>query len=678
MMLDSLPEELVEAKKLMREGKYEEALGTIKLFENVSGISEENKLSALILEGRLYTYMWKFQEAVKVGDDAYKLSQKLGSVSGSIEALLLKSNITFLGNIREARDITLEVEELIDSLEKETSVELIRERAVTQFIKAWVYNMSIDYNKALESALLSLSFRERLGKKRGIAAIYLLIGYIYNNKGELDPALDYAKKSLALNKEMNYPTGIAAGLSVIGWIHFNKGDIDQAMQFLDQALGIKEIGNIDKFNATSIMGRIYGIKGELDLALKYHKQALTISEAMGYKHPDVAANWVNIGNIYRMKGDYNKAIEFLKRNLLFNGEVYIPNRSLFLIVLINLDKGLREEAQRYLSRLKDLTDKTENERLYQVYQVTKAIVLKASGLARNRAEAESLLKQIVKGEVIDPEMYILSLVSLCEFLLEELENSNEPKILDEINPVITRLLDIAEKQHSYSLLAETNLLQGRLALIRLNLDDARQFLTTAQKIADEHGLTLLAQKISYEHDSLLEELETWQSFKKTKASISKRMKLAAVDGVMERMLGKRAIEPPTIVKENPIMLLIMDNGGNTFFNHTFVKDWDYDELFSSFMSAFNTFSSEIFSKSIDRIKIDENVILITPIEPFLVCYVIKGQSYSALKKLNNFSEIIRNRPEIWNSLQKSIKTNEMLDLNNPASLGAAVNEIFSH
>ncbi|MFW9873679.1 MAG: hypothetical protein ACFFG0_11285 [Candidatus Thorarchaeota archaeon] len=217
-----------------------------------------------------------------------------------------------------------------------------------------------------------------------------------------------------------------------------------------------------------------------------------------------------------------------------------------------------------------------------------------------------------------------------------------------------------------------------MALIRLNLDDARQFLTAAQNIADEHGLTLLAQKISFGHDSLLEELETWQSFKQTKASISKRIKLAAIDSVMNRMLGKRAVEPPTIVEEKPIMLLIMDDSGNTFFNHIFAKDWDYDDLFSSFMSAFNTFSSEIFLKSIDRIEIDENVILITPMEPFLVCYVIKGQSYSAQKKLNSFSDVVRNRPEIWDSLQKSIKTNEMLNLNNPPSLGAAVDEIFSH
>ncbi|MHA2088813.1 MAG: hypothetical protein ACW972_11080, partial [Promethearchaeota archaeon] len=277
----------------------------------------------------------------------------------------------------------------------------------------------------------------------------------------------------------------------------------------------------------------------------------------------------------------------------------------------------------------------------------------------------------------EPEIYILSLVSLCEFLIEELENSNDLQVIDEINPVIARLMEIAEKQHSYSVLAETNLLQGRLALIMLNLNDARSFLTTAQKIADEHGLQLLAQKISHEHDELLEELETWQSLKKKKASVSKRLKLASVDGVMNRMLGKRAVEPPAMIEEEPIMLLIMDTSGNTFFTHIFAMDWDYDDLFSSFMSAFNTFSSEIFSKSIDRIKIDENLILISPIEPFLICYVIKGQSYSALKKLNSFAETIKNKPEIWDSLQKSIKNSEMLDLDNPPSLGVAVSEIFS-
>ncbi|MFW9875704.1 MAG: hypothetical protein ACFFG0_21585 [Candidatus Thorarchaeota archaeon] len=91
----------------------------------------------------------------------------------------------------------------------------------------------------------------------------------------------------------------------------------------------------------------------------------------------------------------------------------------------------------------------------------------------------------------------------------------------------------------------------------------------------------------------------------------------------------------------------MDNSGATYFNHPFIANWDYSDLFSSFMSAFNTFSSEIFSKSIDRIRIGENTILINPVESFLTCYVIKGQSYPALQKLTRFTDAIRENSEIW-------------------------------
>jgi hypothetical protein len=121
----------------------------------------------------------------------------------------------------------------------------------------------------------------------------------------------------------------------------------------------------------------------------------------------------------------------------------------------------------------------------------------------------------------------------------------------------------------------------------------------------------------------------------------------------------------------------MDNSGATYFNHPFVAKWDYSDLFSSFMSAFNTFMDEIFSNSIDRIKVKENTILIRPVENFLVCYVIKGQSYPALQKLTRFTEAIRKNSEIWQALNKSVKTSEMLGLENPPVLKTLINEIFT-
>ncbi|MHA2282279.1 MAG: hypothetical protein ACXAC5_15660 [Promethearchaeota archaeon] len=153
--------------------------------------------------------------------------------------------------------------------------------------------------------------------------------------------------------------------------------------------------------------------------------------------------------------------------------------------------------------------------------------------------------------------------------------------------------------------------------------------------------------------------------------------MASIDEVLERLQGKREIEPPELVDEEPIVLLIMDKSGISYFNYPFREDWDVEWLFSSFMSAFNTFSSELFSESIDRIKIGENIILINPIESFLVCYVIKGQSYLGLQKLNRFSNAIKENSEIWETLNRAVQTGEVLELDKPQSLGIVINEIFA-
>jgi hypothetical protein len=260
--------------------------------------------------------------------------------------------------------------------------------------------------------------------------------------------------------------------------------------------------------------------------------------------------------------------------------------------------------------------------------------------------------------------------------LEELSFYNNPEILEEINSLISRLLDYAEKQHSYRFLAEGKLLQAKVALIEMKMESAKKFMTEAQRIAEIRGLNLIAQNISSEHDILLEGEKDWENLKKEDAPMSERIKLASVDRVVGRLSKNREIQPPELVEEEPILLLIMDNSGSTYFNHPFIANWDHSDLFSSFMSAFNTFVDEIFSKSIDRIRVGENTILINPVETFLACYVIKGQSYLALQKLTRFTKAIRKNAEIWKALNKSVKTSEMLEPDKPSALKSVINEIF--
>jgi hypothetical protein len=182
-------------------------------------------------------------------------------------------------------------------------------------------------------------------------------------------------------------------------------------------------------------------------------------------------------------------------------------------------------------------------------------------------------------------------------------------------------------------------------------------------------------KTSMDHDNLLVQLNTWEKLKKNNAPMSERIKLASIGKIINQMKGVEP-EPLEIIEEEPILLLIMDISGATYFNHSFITNWDYNDLFSSFMSAFNTFMDGIFSKSIDRIKVGENTILINPVESFLACYVIKWQSYPALQKLTRFTEAIKENMEIWQALNKSVKTSEILELNKPVALKTVINEIF--
>ena len=143
-----------------------------------------------------------------------------------------------------------------------------------------------------------------------------------------------------------------------------------------------------------------------------------------------------------------------------------------------------------------LVIKLDEKHINRWYLLDKAMVLKKSSTARKRVKAEEILKQIIGEEEADYQLSVLALLNLCELYITELEftngYTNVAEILAEVGPLINQLLDIAEKSHSYWVWGETHLFQAKLALISLNLEEARRFLTQGQKIAEKYGLEFLA------------------------------------------------------------------------------------------------------------------------------------------------------------------------------------------
>jgi len=273
----------------------------------------------------------------------------------------------------------------------------------------------------------------------------------------------------------------------------------------------------------------------------------------------------NVGDIYRRKGEFDRALECLEQSVALHqelGNLWDTASVHDNLIQILIDKGDLERAQQSLRDLEQLNNQLKDKVINFCYLFDKALLLKTSHRARNRVKAEELFNQLLENEDIALEYTIGALVNLCELLLFELRTINDIEVLDEINPLIARLLNIAEKSNSFYILAETYFLQAKLSLLTFDIKKAQGFLTQAQEIAEKFGLNQLATKIASERDDLLKKLDLWEKLKESGAPMAERLELARLD---EKIIGivykhtdlttKVTIEEVAISKEKKICLV---------------------------------------------------------------------------------------------------------------------------
>jgi hypothetical protein len=226
-------------------------------------------------------------------------------------------------------------------------------------------------------------------------------------------------------------------------------------------------------------------------------------------------------------------------------------------------------------------------------------------------------------------------------------------------------------------LAETYLLDAQLSMIQFELKKARHSLTQAQQIAERHGLKRLATKISNEHDILLQNLDIWDQMKSKNVFISERLEKSDINDHISTWLKRKPDIIPETSPESPILLLIMAKSGLPLYTKIFTKEWNIKEgLFSSFLSAFNSFSNEIFSEGLDRANFGKFTILMTGLPPFMSCYVYEGQSFQAQQKFSKFNEDLHGSEQIWKTLTSAEQIGQVINDDMCEGLGQLVQTIF--
>jgi tetratricopeptide (TPR) repeat protein len=688
-MYQTESKELIQAKKLIEVSKLDEADHIIKKFEERGGQSLHDIVQCNLIKCELLAERGLFEDVIKLADKAYKESLGLGQNRLSLEFLLFKAfSLLCLGMSEQSNEIIKEVEKLFNSL---TDIQPIEEKQVECYLallKGWVYSQRGNYNKSINQFDLSLSLREEIGDKNkifpyGIRQELSLYGiaWVYMCNSDFDRALEYSKRGIAISEEKSHISSKGDFLFIMANIHFIKGELDLSITCAKQCLGIvKRLKN--RFRAArtlNILGSNYQMKGDFNRSIKFYKESLELFKKFNNKL--IMANILNsLASCYRMKGELDNALNSIEQAIKIYKEtstLALVASNYQLLIQILIDKGEIERAQITFREFEQLNSNIDYKNISYMVLLSKALLLKTSSRALNRGKAEEILKSLLEKKKLYYDLRIEILLNLSELLIADLQIAHEEEILEEIKPLITQLLDSSEKAQSFWVLGETYLLQAKLALMNFELDKARRFLTQGQKVAENYGLTLLARKISHEHDELLKRLDMWKNLKESKASLTERIELARLDEQMENMIRTRAKNIPEDSTEEPVLLLIVSEGGTPFFSQSFIQDKFFeDHLFGGFFTAINSFINEKFSEGLDRASFGEYTLLMNSVSPFLLCYVYKGQSYSAQQRLKYFIEKMQNDEYVWQTFTKYYQLNKEVQLDDIPSLEPLIKEIF--
>ncbi|GIV27853.1 MAG: hypothetical protein KatS3mg027_1667 [Bacteroidia bacterium] len=239
--------------------------------------------------------------------------------------------------------------------------------------------------------------------------VYYKLGRYLQNQNP-DTAIFYLKKSQEKARKLNNIINLAESTQQIAWCLFLKGENQKAIETFEQALNLlpKLIENkyrkIKKKEYGSILGNlgaVYHVQGNFNKALECYFNALKMNEACDNKF-NQANNLANIGIIYASQKNYAKALEYYTKALHIDKEIENKDgqaSDYINIGIIHEEQGhYRKAIKYYFMALKIIKELENNKRNY-------AIVLGNIGnLYVDLGEHEKAMYYLTKAMKINKEV----------------------------------------------------------------------------------------------------------------------------------------------------------------------------------------------------------------------------------------------------------------------------------
>lgn len=325
-------------------------------------------------------------------------------------------------------------------------------------------------------------------------------------------------------------------------VYYKKGDFKRSIEIAYNVLKIaREIkSNALRLQAVKLYCFNYSYRGDHIRVFELGYWFLELARKLNNKHEIISA--LNIlGQTLTEKEEFNQALAYLKQALSLCDEISSFKTAAVLTSLfkIYLEINNPSKAEQCLNRIKQIKSQEDIRWFDDAFRLNKAELLKKKPQHITQIKAREIFKQIVDEEGTFPEFNYVALINLCDSYLKEVSNTNDLKLLDDLQPYLIQLMDIAISHQSFWLLVEGYSFQAKLKLITFEFSESQKLLEQALFTAEKYGQDRMSKLIIKEQGDLSRNLIKWEKLKDSGAKISERMDLARIDEQIELLLQKR-------------------------------------------------------------------------------------------------------------------------------------------
>jgi hypothetical protein len=253
----------------------------------------------------------------------------------------------------------------------------------------------------------------------------------------------------------------------------------------------------------------------------------------------------NAAKSYAMKNYIDKAVVYFNESLDFfiNNITELEDEAkfgiasnLFRLIILNLNLDDITKANEFLDKFDIIRD--SNNKMVQIRKnLGTALILKNNPRAMYKFEAQKTLSNIINQGVVDHELTIISMVNLCDLLIDELQTYNQEEVFLELENLLNQLYTVSQDYKSYFFLIEALILKSKFALVKGKISEADELLNKASFIACEKNFNDSIERITEEQHNLSNSIKKWEHLSRSGIDISERLKEIEIKEYLKHALN---------------------------------------------------------------------------------------------------------------------------------------------